>query len=128
MQGPLPEVYGGLEYLHELVLNNNQMSGDLGDFSEAIPSDSTTQVLQLQHNKFEGSLFFPALKKLAVFRSKLYDTDFDKTQLHVLDVSYNRDLGGTVNAELLEVCHLQHACSFHLHAVACGLGGGQGAP
>jgi hypothetical protein len=103
MQGPLPAVYGSLEYLRDLKLNDNQLSGDLGDFVEAIPVDSTLSYIELQNNRFSGSLFFPALRKLAVFSSEQFDTADDKLQPHVLDLTNNRDLGGTVNREIFEV-------------------------
>jgi hypothetical protein len=105
VQGKLPVQFGSMVHLRRLVLSDNKMSGDLNDFSEAIPKHSKLQSLSVANNQFSGPLFAPALIRLAVFSSMRdeYQTEFDRRGMHVFDASGNK-LIGEISQELLQVC------------------------
>lgn len=92
-----------MRYLRTLRLSDNELTGDIGEFTEGIPKASVLSVLQLQRNDLEGVLFFPALARLAVFSSRRWDKLADKVDPHVFDVSGNGRLEGEIDTALLTV-------------------------
>lgn len=104
MQGKVPQQFGSMPHLRRLVLNNNKFSGDLNDFSEAVPPHSKLQWLDVADNQISGPLFAPALLRLAVFSSMTdtYQTEFDRRATHIFDAS-NNQLIGKIDQELLQV-------------------------
>ena len=93
-----------MPHLRRLVLSKNKFSGDLNDFSEAVPRHSKLQWVDISDNKLGGTLFAPALIRLAVFSSMTdtYQTEFDRRATHIFDVS-NNQLMGSIEEKLLQV-------------------------
>lgn len=104
VQGNVPRQFGAMPHLRRLVLNNNKMSGDLNDFSAALPNHSRLQWLDISKNQFSGPLFAPDIVKLAVFSSMRdeFQSEFDKRAIHIFDASGNK-LIGEISQEILQV-------------------------
>lgn len=104
VQRHISSQFGGMPHLQWLILNNNNFSGDLTDFSEAIPHHSKLQWLDIADNQLSGPLFAPALVGLAVFASM--DDEFslqsDRRSRHVFNASGDRP-SGAVSQEIVRV-------------------------
>lgn len=102
VQGRLYAQYGAMQYLRELHLAGNQLTGSLNQFLNAVPENSVLSVLDVSGNSLSGGLFAPDVVKLAAFSSSRFDDAFDKTKLHVFNVE-NNQLQGAIDDQIIEV-------------------------
>lgn len=90
-----------MQYLRELRLAHNRLSGSLNQFLNLVPENSVLSVLDLSGNEFTGGLFAPDVVKLATFSSSRFDDSFDKTKPHIFNVENNR-LQGAIDDQIVE--------------------------